>query len=113
MASVGCVMQRPFEIFVLCKVLGGSRCRAWVPRGRTEGGGDRGIPGFWNHVFPMGNPDVSRSVVAGSMWKAVRLWTGLELASFFFFLKAVPLNVTRPAPPKLSSNALSRPQPHS
>ena len=28
-ASVGCVVERPFRIFAVCKVLGGGRRRAW------------------------------------------------------------------------------------
>ena len=35
-ASVGCVKERSFEMFVFSKVLGGGRCRAWVPRGRRR-----------------------------------------------------------------------------
>ena len=51
---------------------------AWVPCGRAEAGG-----GFENHVFPVENPGVSRSVMDGSMWKTVCL-PGLEQACFFF-----------------------------
>ena len=45
-APVGCVVERPFENFVICSVLGGCRRRTWVSCGWAETGGYREIPGF-------------------------------------------------------------------
>ena len=67
------VMQRPlrgvvessFDIFVLSKILGEEHRRTWVPCGRAKAGSNRKNPSFRNHVFPIRNADVGRSVVAG------------------------------------------------
>ena len=64
-ASVACVVE-PAGDFRFFKVLGGGR-RAWVPRGRTETACDFEIPGLRNHLSPMGDPDISKSVMAGPM----------------------------------------------
>ena len=82
-ASVGCVVKRPLETFMFCKVLGGSRRRA-SSCGWAETGGDRATPGFRDHVLPTVEPDVGKSVMTGPMFKANRLTAGLGQGGLFF-----------------------------
>ena len=79
MTSVGCDMKRLFEYFVLRMTSG------WVSCGWAETKGDCKMPGFRDHVLPLGNPNVGRSDVARPQRKAVRVFSR---PAFSFWAKA-------------------------
>ena len=78
LTSVGCVVERPFAGFVARQVLRCGSRGALISYDWAETGGDCKIPSFGDHVFPVGNPDVGRSVKAGPLWKAVGVRAELE-----------------------------------
>ena len=51
LASVGCVMGHPFQVFVLSKVLGRGRRRVWIPCSRAEAGSNRKNPQLSEIMF--------------------------------------------------------------
>ena len=67
--SFGCVATRPFEFFVLCRVLGGGRPQAWVPCGWAEEGSESKITSFRGRVLPMEDPHLGGLVMPGPMWE--------------------------------------------
>ena len=73
-ASVGCVVERTFEIFVFFQTLGWRSSSARVPSAWIGTTGKPHSSGIIS--FSWGDPDVRRSVVAGPMWKAIRLHGG-------------------------------------
>ena len=78
------VMERPFEVFVLGKVLAG-RLRRPKFRAASEGRKQPQNPTRQESCLCLGNPDVGRSVMAGPTRKTVGPWAGLEKTCFVSF----------------------------
>ena len=83
-ASVGCVMRRPFGCFTFREVLCWGCRGVWVLRGWAQAGGNGKIPGLRDHVLPLAHSDVGKSVVAGPLRESVSVRAGLEQAGFLY-----------------------------